>query len=349
MSTETETHQDDQTADAKVVQIDNETDGESKAEEELSELEKRKIEINSLIDEMKNGENIRQSIIKLQPKLAFIHSEETNQYVHPAFDVPELLKLVVTDILAINNSDDIDDHLEMINTMRDHHMYYFSIEPKQLQSLFDLCVVKCSNEAQSQKVMNIFESIADSWVIEGQINQFYTDYFQPLMQQFNKEENYAMICKFYNFWGFLYYRFADIEQYRVHTKRAKLLGIDPKKMTLEIYNQLQQTLSKPDQGGKCQDLLSMLLDIVTASEQEARLPLSKELSTEQKDEKEEKDDPMNQALSTYSIESKSVLTEEMKSALNYIFAIFATNDDGTMCKDDMTRYIMACMFLSNGI
>eukprot|EP01084_Bolivina_argentea_P165927 288183_1 len=285
--------------------------------------------IEQLINHIKNHQNVIETLTKLRQLLQQKINEQLKQqnlWITTPFDLGNLMEYVMDDILLITNQDSNKDHYATIK----HHLSFmrfltasyssaFDFNMQKLKQLFDNCIINSSNDIQCWNTLLLFEELLNNFYIRSQLKTFYSEHIEPIMNTYITNKNYLMIAKLYHCFCKYY-----IKKYNIDITKSKSrcisylkLNANPEHAIIVVINKLNKLVSLKS-GLPCMCLLTLLYDIITVSNESQRTSLLK----------------LHKVKKELSKKTKAVLTD--------VFNIFASNENGTMNKTDMTRYIIAC-------
>ncbi len=146
----------------------------------------------------------------------------------------------------------------------------------KIKQLFDICIVKSSSDIQCCNTSLLFEDLLNNFHIRLQLKTFYSEYMEPLINNYINNKNYFMISKLYHCFCRYY-----IKKYNIDVTKSKSrcvtyleLNANHEEVITVVINKLNQVVSLQS-GLPCMYLLTMLYDIITVTNESHRVSLLK--------------------------------------------------------------------------
>ena len=276
--------------------------------------------LNIYINKIKQHSNVDKSLKSMRLLITnLLNGTDTNNKKWlKKFVSDDLLQLIINDMIfykSLNTDkykfDNLRQHILFIHFLCDWSEYSpipFNIEPKQL---FEEFVINTNDDIQRFVMLELFISmIWRSYLNYQQLKLFYNLCLKPLIIKYSKNKNYSMIINIY--YCFSIY-FIKIENNNDSTQCLKDLNLNKIEITQFLMNELRETI-KTDNKFKLHHLLHCLKDIFISTEKLKRVRF---------------------------VDENNNITNKMQLILNNVFNTFATTPDGSMCYNDMRRYIVS--------
>lgn len=285
--------------------------------------------LNIYINQIRQHSNVSKSLKSLKLLITNLMngSDINNKKWLKKFVKDDLLQLIINDMIFYKkntikyNFKKLQQHILFLHFLFDLSELSpipFNIKPKQLFEQF--IINNSNNDFQRFVVLELFISIWRSNINYQQMVDFYNSYFKQLMIKYSNDNNYSMIiCLYYCFSIYFIKIENNDSNNNDSTLCLKYLKVDKIKITKFLMNELRETIkldNKSDNKFKLHHLLHSLKDIFISSEKPLRI-------------------------SFINNDNKNTINYKVKETLNEIFKAFATTNDGSMCHDDMRRYIVS--------